>query len=367
MISAPVSEEKKSAMRHVKKVLLFFSIILLIFVVREFLELYVLLESVHPVMGYAYILAVFILLAYFVIFPIWRIFRIPAGFKPVKSVRRIDKEIAKRLTVLKVNPYLRRINFDFSSVQNDHQSYERIVGILSKECANIRKKYVKLLFISTAASPNGFLDAILILSANVSIVKEIFVLYNNRMTCRDLWPISRQIFNSVLIGGSEIVENGLSYFVTKIGKDLGSDIPFVGKLAGSVSDGFLSAVLLTRTSLLTENYCKTVYVKSYKDLYPRPTFILSTGRDLFLETIKETSSFLLKMFRKKKAAEPDLGEIKEIDDEDIEKVFREAISSDEAELDLGTSDYSKTFKKIASVVIDAKGSILRKVFKLSVK
>lgn len=270
----------------------------------------------HPVLGYAYVLVALLLLIYFILLPSWKVFRIPKGFKPVKSVNHIDEEISRRLSILKENPYLKKMKYDFSGAMSDRESYDRIIGVLSEECENIRKKYAKWLFISSTVAQNGFLDAILILSANVNMVKEIFILYNNRVTNRDLLAICEHVYYSVAIGGSEIIESGIEDVVSKLGKELGGGIPIFGKVVGSVSEGFLNAVLLTRVSLITENYCKMVYIKSRKELHPRTKFILSTARDLSIGVTEDILAYLRTKSGKKESAfsDPTFGKVLDVGD-----------------------------------------------------
>jgi len=280
MIESANLAKKKGLISYLKKVMFIFSLFLIVLVGREFLELYVLSKSVHPALGYAYLFIVIVVLIFFVILPAWKFIRIPKRFKHVKSPDLIDAEISRRLVILEKNPFLRKINYDFSNGQSDRERYDKIIDMLSEECANIRKKYQLWLLISTAAAQNGFLDAILILSANVNMVKEIFILYNNRVTNRNLFAICKHLYFSVAIGGSQIIEMSIGDIVAKFVKDMGGDIPLFGKVVASASDGFINAVLLARVSLITENYCKAIHIKSRRDLYPPHTFIISVARDL---------------------------------------------------------------------------------------
>lgn len=75
--------------RHIKRILAFLSIILLYFIAKEFLELYVSLNAVHPYLAYAFLVLAAGVLVYFVGIPEYRILKIPKAPAPLTSE---DKE-----------------------------------------------------------------------------------------------------------------------------------------------------------------------------------------------------------------------------------------------------------------------------------
>ncbi|MCH8127657.1 hypothetical protein IIC38_17135 [candidate division KSB1 bacterium] len=267
-------------LRQIKKILLFLTVILSFFIIREFIELYVLIRSLHPVWGYIFLFISAGFLFYFGALPLIKILKMPQGFKPVTNPDETDEAINRRLDRFRSNPYLLKNEFDFSTVENAQKNYDKIIKVLEKETARIRKKYITNLFYATSIAQNGFLDAILILSANINLIKEIFILFNGRVSNKDLFGIGRQIYYSLAIGGSEAIEYAIDETVSKLASDSVRSIPFVDKILGSMADGFVNACLLTRVSMIAENYCKYVYIKSNKDLYPSPSVILTSTRDI---------------------------------------------------------------------------------------
>ncbi|OQY38189.1 MAG: hypothetical protein B6226_03975, partial [Candidatus Cloacimonetes bacterium 4572_65] len=119
---------------------------------------------------------------------------------------------------------------------------------------------------------NGFLDALIILSSSINHIKSIFILYNGRVNNRDLLNIGKNVYYSVLIGGSEGVEYVTDEIVTKLASDTVKSIPFIDKIIASLADGLVNSVLLTRISYLTENYCKMTYLEKSSDLLPPTSF-----------------------------------------------------------------------------------------------
>jgi len=267
-------------LQHIKRILAFLSIILIYFIAKEFLDLYVSLNAVHPYLAYAFIVLAAGVLVYFVGIPVYRIIRIPKAPRPLTSEDNLEKELAKRFELLEKNPFLLSIEYDMASVPRTKEGYERVMRVLRKESARIRNKYVNGLFYSSAISQNGFIDAILILSSSVNLVKDTFVLYNGRVSNRDLLTIGRQVYYSMAIGGSETVEYATGEIFSKLSTQGMKSIPFFDKILGSLADGFVNAALLTRVALITDNYCSKLIVKSEKDLRPSPVFIVQTASNI---------------------------------------------------------------------------------------
>jgi hypothetical protein len=266
--------------QHIKRIIAFLSIILIYFIAKEFLDLYVTLNAVHPYLAYAFILVAAGVLVYFVGIPIYRIITIPKAPAPLKNEENIGKEIEKRFELLAANPYLLSTGYDLASVPRTKEGYEKVMKVLKKESARIRNRYVNGLFYSSAISQNGFIDAILILSSSVNLVKDTFVLYNGRVSNRDLLAIGKQVYYSMAIGGSETVEYATGEIFSKLSTEGMRSIPFFDKILGSLADGFVNAALLTRVALITDNYCSKLIVTSERDLRPSPAFIVSTAANI---------------------------------------------------------------------------------------
>lgn len=273
-------------MKYIKKVFFFLSLFLFYFIFKEFLSLYFYLKSVHPNFAYGFLILLSIGIIYFVLIPIFNIIRYPRHYAPVHDIKKADEELKKRIKRFRNNKYLQNIEFDFSDIKEDEASYKKIISILEKETSRIRKIHVSQLFYSTAIAQNGFLDAIFILSASINLIKDIFILYNGRVSNRDLWKIAGKIYYSIAIGGSEGVEYATEEIFSKFATQSLKSIPFIDKILASLADGLVNAVLLTRISYITENYCKLYYIKSDKQLNPNPGFVLDSAKNITHDLIE---------------------------------------------------------------------------------
>ena len=286
-------------MKLIKKIVFFFSLFLLYLILKEFFELYSLAKSIHPYFAYAVLVLLTAFLIYFALIPAYQVLRMPKNYSPVKNKNEVAALIEKRINNFKKNKFLIRSNFDFSTININEESHNKIITSLEKECDRIRKKYVSRLFYSTSISQNGFIDAILILSSSVNLIKEIFILYQGRVTNRDLFTIAKKVYYSIAIGGSEGVEYATDEIFSKLSTESMKSIPFASKILSSLADGYVNAALLTRVSLITENYCKYIYIESDRDLYPSSRFIISTTRFLTSDILSLINRKLLKTPKEK--------------------------------------------------------------------
>lgn len=263
-------------LKYLKRILFFLSLLLLYVIGKEVISLYAALKALHPYAAYGFLLLSAFLLVYYALIPAFKIWKIPRSPGPLGPDDDVQRALPDRFARLRKNPYLLSIDYDFSEVPETAEGYETIMQELRKESARIRNRYVNNLFYSSTISQNGFIDAILILSASVNLVKDTFVLYNGRVSNGDLWIIARQVYYSVAIGGSDSMVYATDEIFSKISTEGMKGIPFLDKIISSLVDGFVNAALLTRVALITDNYCSKLVVQSKKELYPSPAFIVET-------------------------------------------------------------------------------------------
>jgi len=286
-------------MRILKRLSMFLALFLSYIIIRELLGLYVLTSSVSPTLGYITLLAIIVFLSYFVGAPIYRILKIPANLSPSPDLDRVDEFAVERIRNFKNNPYLLSNNFDFKTIDSDKNGYDQIIKFITPESERIRKRYVLQLFYSSSVSQNGFLDAILILSSSVNLVKELFILYHGRVSNKDIWAIACKVYFSMAIGGTEGVEYASEQIFSKFASNSIKSIPFADKIFGSLADGFVNAAMLTRISLITENYCKLLTLSSEKNLYPSSEAIMKTTQFITSDIFDKMTGEMIRISKEK--------------------------------------------------------------------
>ena len=279
-------------MKMLKRLVLFIIALFAYLILREMLNFYVLAYTANPYLGYLVLAILISVLVYFVVIPLYRISRLSGDPGPVRKKRKEAELMEMRLQRRMGNKYLKDIGYSNPTEGTLEARYELSTQELSQRCDEIRRKYVVHLFYSSAVSQYGFIDAILIFSANVNLVKEIFTLYTGRASGRDLWQIMKQIYYSIAIGGSEGVEFAVEELISKMGSDTLKSIPFFDKVMASIASGFTNAVLLSRISLITENYCRMTYIESTRDLSPDPREILASTKAIVQEPIRHIKAQL---------------------------------------------------------------------------
>ncbi|NLP12812.1 hypothetical protein GX408_20620 [bacterium] len=267
-------------MKYFKRILFFLSFFVLYVIAKEFLQLYTMLHTLHPFVAYFFSFLVLTAFIYFVAIPIFRILSMPAGYGPVYDPSQESRLIAKRIKRFKKNKHLIRQGFDVTSLTEDRESYDRVIAEMKQATEQQRRKDIPQLFYATAIVQNGFLDALLILSAAINHIKEIFILYNGRVSNRDLMVILKKIYYAMAIGGSEAAEYATEEVFSRFATDGMKSIPFVSKVSSSLVDGYINAVMLTRISYITENFCKKTVVASDKDLLPSSEFIFASAKTI---------------------------------------------------------------------------------------
>ena len=278
--------------RFIRRIFYFISFFLLFFVVKEFLAFYAYLKSIDPVLAIVVLSLIGLASIYFIVIPVIRILAIPVNPSPTTHKEKEQYIINKRISSFKKNQYLLSRKIEVTALQPTEEDYHRIIVILNKESELIRRKYVSQVFYRTGIVQNGFIDALLILSSSVAMIKEIFVLYNSRVSNRDIWKIAKQVYYSMLIGGSEAAEYATDEVFSKLASQSIKNIPFIDKIMTSVADGLINAAMVTRVALITENYCSKTYVASYRELYPTPKFIIQTAKSITANIINNIAGVL---------------------------------------------------------------------------
>lgn len=267
-------------MRIFSRLMIFFSLILFYLVFKEMMLLFNLTYGFHPYLGYFTIVLIISILIYFAIIPILKIILLPVYYSPTDKLEEQNNLIKKRLKIFEKNKYLIENGFIIENQFSEEENYNKAISILEIRTKEIHSKYVNSVMYSSAISQNGFIDALILLSSSVNLVKDIFILYQGRVNYKNVIDIFFKILNSVAIGGSEIVEKASEEIFAKLSNDTLKSIPFAGKLIGSVTDGFVNATLVARVGIITENYCKMTYLKKPTDLYPNFSVIYSTTMTL---------------------------------------------------------------------------------------
>lgn len=276
--------------KALKRILTFLGVFLFYFIVKEFIELYNYIKGVHPYAGYVYLVVIAAVIIFYIIVPLIKIWRIPSFAPPVNDKSKIDELIQSRLLLLQKSGEATLLKPD--SNITPLELYSTIMANKKEEVSKVRKKYITGVFYSTSISQNGFLDALLVFVSGINLIRETFIIYQGRMTGKDLWQILKRIYFSAAVASTESVEYVVNELYTKLATEGVKGIPFLNKVIGSLADGYINAALLTRVSLITENYCTILYYEKERDLYPNIKTVTSVTKDITTDLVSRVSKTL---------------------------------------------------------------------------
>jgi hypothetical protein len=156
---------------------------------------------------------------------------------------------------------------------SNRQDVEQALSILGKKSDEIIRQTASTVFISTAISQSGRLDAFLVLSAQSRMIWRIARLYYQRPTLRDLIQLYANVAGTAFLAGefedidiSEQVEPVLSstlgaLAVTIPGVQLAASI-----LVNSVLTGTANAFLTLRVGIIAKRYCGSLVLAEKRTL-----------------------------------------------------------------------------------------------------
>jgi hypothetical protein len=259
--------------RTFKKIALFASILILlffsVFVINQTSQVIQLAEKVSPSFGNFVFWALLLVYAVLILIPVFLFLRLPRSLMPPKSEN--SPEFDAYFTLLKKrlasNPQLKGLEL------SDRQQVDKALAILAEKSDKIIQQTASTVFISTAISQSGRLDAFLVLSAQSRMVWRIARLYYQRPTLRDLIQLYANVAGTAFLASeledvdiSEQVEPILSstlgaLVVTIPGVQLAASI-----LVNSVLTGAANAFLTLRVGIIVRRYCGSLVISEKRAL-----------------------------------------------------------------------------------------------------
>ena len=259
--------------KTLKKVVLFTSFLVLLlfilFVINQTAQVVQLAEKVTPSLGNLVFWSLLITYAVLVLVPVFLFLSLPKSLTPPKSedVPEFRAYLAALKKRLASNSHLKGLEF------SSRQQVEEALTILGKKSDEIIQQTASTVFISTAISQSGRLDAFLVLSAQSRMVSRIARLYYQRPTLRDLIQLYANVAGTAFLASefedidiSEQVEPILSstlgaLAVTIPGVQLAASI-----LVNSVLTGTANAFLTLRMGIIARRYCGSLIIAEKRTL-----------------------------------------------------------------------------------------------------
>jgi hypothetical protein len=246
-------------------VILFF----VLFVINQTAQVVQLAEKVTPSLGNLVFWGLLIIYAVLILIPVFLFLSLPKSLTPPMS--EDGPEFSAYLAALKKrlssNSHLKGLEL------SSRQHVEEALSFLGKKSDEIIQQTASTVFISTAISQSGRLDAFLVLSAQSRMIWRIARLYYQRPTIRDLIQLYANVAGTAFLASefedidiSEQVEPVLSstlgaLAVTIPGIQLAASI-----LVNSVLTGTANAFLTLRVGIIARRYCGSLVIGEKRTL-----------------------------------------------------------------------------------------------------
>ena len=197
--------------------------------------------------------------------PIVLFFRLPKALIPPddETSPAFERHLSLLKARLKTNPHMR----DSGLVLETREDIEKAIEVLDARSEDIIKDTASQVFMSTAISPNGNLDALLVLVAQSRMVWQVAHIYYQRPTLREMTQLYANVAYTAFLAGklddidfAEQVEPILTSVVGKIGRA----IPGLKTVTNSIVSGTANAFLTLRVGMITRQYCNALVRRDKK-------------------------------------------------------------------------------------------------------
>ena len=246
-------------------IILFF----IVFVINQTAQVVQLAGNVSPGFGRLVFWALCFIYGILILVPVLLFLRLPGSLKPPRSDEApgFNNHLNALRKRLASNPHLK--GRDLST----REQIEKSLSLLSQKSNEITQQAAATVFISTAISQSGRLDAFLVLAAQSRMIWRIACLYYQRPTLRDLLPLYANVAGTTFLS-SELDDLDISQQVEPIlSSTLGAlavTIPGVqlaaSILVNSVLTGAANAFLTLRVGMIAKRYCGSLILAERRTL-----------------------------------------------------------------------------------------------------
>ncbi len=239
-----------------------------VFVVNQTAQVVALANTVSLTFGQFVLVSLLIVYAVVVLVPIVLFARLPKAIRPPADDHSPEfqaylKQLGARLAT---NRYLARGGAQLT----DRAGIETALKTLDAKANEIVKTTAKTVFVSTAISQNGRLDALMVLAAQSRMVWQVAHVYYQRPSLREMIRLYANIGATVFLVSeiedldlSEQVEPVIASALTGSLAGLAPGMTVVATLlTQSILDGTANAYLTLRIGIICQRYCASLTMAS---------------------------------------------------------------------------------------------------------
>ncbi len=243
----------------------FLTLLFIIFIVNQTNQLFILASGINPLLGRAILFFLLALYALIIILPLVAIFsRPPALIPPATDDTHAYAAYLERLAKrLRKNPYLSGQTIsggNLAAIEEAHEKLNKLADEKIKDAASN-------VFIMTAISQYGALDAAIVVFSQLKMIWQVALIYNQRPTLREMIYLYSNVFATAFLATKienlEILEDQLEPVIASVmGSSLSSLTPAFNTAANivtnSVIQGSANAFLTLRVGVIARQYCASL-------------------------------------------------------------------------------------------------------------
>ena len=249
-------------LKHFAKILgLLLAVAFLIFLINQIAGVVGLASNIHSYFGLAVLLLSITAIGILVIYPIYLWKKLPPALVPPedKLSQEYDAYLQTYRERLKSNEFVTEAGIDVL----EENGLESASKVLEQEALKLTQNSAGAVFLSTAISQNGRLDAFMVLLAQMRLVWNIAKIYNQRPNAREMLWLYSNVAGSTFLA-SKLEDVDISQQVTPIvskvmGNMAGGAIPGFAiassMLTNMVFEGTVNSFLTLRVGAITRLYC----------------------------------------------------------------------------------------------------------------
>jgi len=250
----------RATFRHILFLIsLFLLILLVLFIINQTVQVVSLARHLNPWFAQALLWTLVTVYAVLIFLPVYLFIRLPRALRPPEDAQAPDFErylqrVSKRL---RNNPRLAGIPLD------SREDIEQALKELASGADELIKKNATTVFITTAISQSGRLDAFTVLIAQFRMVWQVAHHYSQRPSLREMAQLYANVAATTFIAGElndlDIDRQVEPIIASVLGSTLTSAIPGVNTVAviitNSLLTGSANAYLTLRVGAIAKQYC----------------------------------------------------------------------------------------------------------------
>lgn len=290
---------RKQIARLLLPVFVLFCIVFIIIVINQTAQVVQLAARIAPWFGQAVLYALLFIYALLILVPILIIVRLPRALQPPpEDSPEYDAYLTQLAKRLSGNPHLAGTNLPLQG----RSAIQAALNILDAKAGEVIRNAGATIFVSTAISQNGLLDALMVLMAQSRMVWDVTHIYNQRPSLREIVKLYANVAATALLA-SEIEDLDLNEQVepviaSALGGTLASAVPGVSIVAtilvNSILEGTANAYLTLRVGAICQEYCRSLTAPDRRAMRKRAS-VKAAGMlgALVLESSKAVSGAIL--------------------------------------------------------------------------